>query len=858
MSSFRIYFEHPWLLLLIIPLVLFTLWPVWKLPKARRFTLNRKISLILHSVILVLLVTLLADMTVYRERDEINTILLVDLSASTEDSHEAIYAYIEEFAASAGDNNAIGVVTYAEDAIYVSELSENGVEVQNAVLQNEYVPVAGATNMEEALYFAEELLEDGENQRIIILSDGLQTDGDALAAAKVLEERGVLIDAVCIPTRAVGFEMQVNSLSHPEKLSVGETVTLTAVVQSNQNGAAQVQFTDNGEIISRRIETLKEGLNELTQEYTPRSYGVHEISVRVVPNQDDIPENNSVYSYLEVGGKGTLLLVDGTGREAESLNNLLSRDYSITVITPEEAAGYMNQLAAYHGVILMNVSNDDLPEGFDKALETYVKKYGGGLLTSGGGNTYAYGSMTDTTFEKMLPVSLEKEEDETTAMIIMVDTSSSMTGLNHRMAIAGTVQCIETLEETDYVGVLSFDKTVNVIYDLSSMEYEDDIITAVEQIELERGTYMTDAFQEAFEQLKDFEAENKYVMILSDGEPQDSGYIRVVKQMAANGIKVSAIAMGRDADRRTMQNIATTGGGNYYYASDVNELPDIMVDEVISTVDNYRQTGSFPIAVASYSTLLSSVDADALPNLSGYMITFPKKEAVQYLTVDSGKPLYVQWEYGSGKVGSFTADLRGNDSERLFKSRDGRQLIENLVSSVLRADGAVTALGIETTVANNTASVEISASLKGQEKLQVTALMPDGTEQIIETVLTTQGTYQGELDVSQTGVYTITVTHLDFTGKLLDFTQAHLASSYSIEYNAFSEGSGEELLAQVCGLTGGRMSYTAGGVLDGAGNGSDHSTSYRSSGIVFAGYCSEKVSTKEKMRISIYEKKVFS
>ena len=814
MSSFRIYFEHPWLLLLLLPLALITLWPVMKLPKLRRFTLNRKLSLILHTVILVLLVALLADMTVYRERDKINTIILADLSASAEDSYTAICAYIEEITASAEDKNRIGVVTYAKDALYVSELSKKGEEILEAVLLSEALPEAGATNLEEALYYAEGLLEDDENQRIIVLSDGLQTDGDALAAAEVLEERGVLVDAVCIPTRAVGFEMQVNSLTAPEKLSVGETAILTAVVQSNQNGAAQVEFSDNGEVFYRRIMKLEEGLNELTQEFTPRSFGVHEIAVRVVPNQDDISENNIRHSYLEVGGKGSLLLVDGTGRESESLDSLLSKDYSVTVISPEEATGYMNQLVAYNGVILMNVSNEDLPEGFDKALETYVEVYGGGLLTSGGGNTYAYGGMADTAFEDFLPVTLEQGEDETTAMILMVDTSSSMTGLNHRMAIAGTIQCIETLAETDYVGVLTFDESVNVIYELSSMEYEDEIITAVEQIELERGTYMTDAFQEAFEQLKDFDAPNKHVMILSDGEPQDSGYIRVVRQMAANGISVSAIAVGRDADRRTMQTIAETGGGNYYYASDVNELPDIMVEEVITTIDSYRQNGSFPITVASYSTLLDSLDAESLPKVSGYMMTFLKKKAEQYLTVDGGQPLYVQWKYGAGKVGCFTADLRGSDSEALFKSRDGRQLIKNMVNGVLRADGAVTALEVEMLTGNNTATVKVSAPIKGRETLQVTALSPDGSEQAVNTVLTTDGTYQGSLDISQPGVYTITVTHLDSGGKLLDYTQSHLASSYSVEYNAFVTENGEELLAQVCALTGGKMSYTASGILD--------------------------------------------
>ena len=809
MSNFRIYLVHPWLLLLFIPLVILTLWPVLKLPKARRFTLNRTLSLLLHSVILVLLLALLADLTVYRDRDEVNTIILADMSASTEDSREAILAYVEELAATAGEKNRIGVVAYATDALYAAELSEEGELIPVSFAECEELPEEGATNLEEAIYFAESLMDDRENQRILILSDGISTDGDALAAAKVMAERGVQVDAVCVPSRAVGFEMQVNSLSHPEKLNVGESAELKAVVQSNHGGTAEIRFSDNGRQISKRIVTLTEGLTEVTTEYTPSSLGVHELSARVVPVQDDIYQNNTYYSWLEVGGKGNLLLVDGTGRECAKLDNLLSEEYSVTVIAPEEAEGYMNQLAAYQGVILMNVSNADLPEGFDKAIETYVKKYGGGLLTSGGGNTYAYGSMTDTAFEDILPVTLEQGEEQTTAMMLVVDTSSSMRGLNHQMAIQGTMQCIDTLADTDFAGVLTFDRTVHVIYDLASMEHREEILEAVEQIELGRGTYMTDATQEAFNQLKDFDADNKHVIILSDGEPQDSGYIRVVKQMAANGISVSAIAVGHGADRRIMETIAKTGGGNYYNASSVNELPDIMVEEAIATIDSYRQTGNFPISVASYSTLLGGLDAESLPAVSGYVTTFLKKDAEQFLTVNGGEPLYVQWNYGSGKVGSFTADLRGSDSEELFSSEDGQQLIRNMISGVIRSDGSITALQVETRVANNTAEVEISASLSGRESLKVTALSPEGNEQIVETKLTSGGTYLGTMDISAPGAYTITVTHLDSAGKLCDYTQAHLASSYSNEYNGFSAENGEELLSQVCEATGGTMAYTA-------------------------------------------------
>lgn len=809
MSSFRIYLAHPWLLLLLIPLAILTFWPVMRLPKTRRFTINRTISLCLHLVILLLLPALLAGMTVYREKENVNTILLVDLSASTEESYAPICSFVEELSSTANGKQQVGVVTFAKNALYVSEVSGNKEQIQETFLESTEFPEASATNLEEALYFAESLLNDKENQRIIIISDGVQTDGDALAAAKVLAERGVCIDAVCLPASVAGYEMQVKSLSHPETIKAEETTELKAIVESNYSGAAEIRFYDNGRVINKRIVAIETGLTELTAEYTPSSYGVHEMSARIVPVNEENKKNNVAYSWLEVTGKGNLLIVDGTGRESKELKNLLSEEYSITRIEPEEAEAYVNRLMTFDGVILMNVSNSDLPEGFDVAVETYVEKYGGGVLTSGGGNTYAYGSMTETAFEEFLPVTLEEPEEQTTAMIIVVDTSSSMNGLRHEMAIQGTVQCIETLADTDYAGVLTFDRNVNIIYELSSMEQREDIVAAVEAIELGRGTYMTDAVKEAYDQLKEFEADNKHVIILSDGEPQDSGYIRVIKQMANNGITVSAIAVGQGADRRIMETIAQTGGGNFYNAATVKDLPDIMVEETMAATDSYRQTGNFPIAVASYSTLLAGVDTEELPNLYGYVTTFHKNGAEQYLTVNNGEPLYVQWDYGLGKVGSFTADLKGTDSEALFDSETGQQLIKNMVSGLLRTDSGVTAIQIEAAKKNSTAEVIVSAPIERREALKVSAVLPDGSEQKLEMTQHSDGKYYGTIEFSQAGVYTVTAAHLKEDGTLLDITGTYLAFSYSKEYDCFEEAMGEDLLLKVCGETGGTMAYTA-------------------------------------------------
>ena len=90
MTNFRINYSHPWLLLLIIPAILLTLWPYLRINKKYRRTRNRVISVTLHIIAMVLAVNLLAGITFSYEipNKENEVILLVDVSDSNGEEAE--------------------------------------------------------------------------------------------------------------------------------------------------------------------------------------------------------------------------------------------------------------------------------------------------------------------------------------------------------------------------------------------------------------------------------------------------------------------------------------------------------------------------------------------------------------------------------------------------------------------------------------------------------------------------------------------------------------------------------------------------------------------------------------------------
>ncbi|HBK02427.1 MAG TPA: hypothetical protein DDY77_05310, partial [Clostridiales bacterium] len=88
MQNFVIQFTNPWFLLLLIPAAFFTFFPYFRLAKRYRRTRNRITSLVLHSLVMIMAISLLAGTTfaysIPNKENEI--IILVDVSETMDNS----------------------------------------------------------------------------------------------------------------------------------------------------------------------------------------------------------------------------------------------------------------------------------------------------------------------------------------------------------------------------------------------------------------------------------------------------------------------------------------------------------------------------------------------------------------------------------------------------------------------------------------------------------------------------------------------------------------------------------------------------------------------------------------------------
>ena len=159
MTNFKILYNYPWLLLLVIPAVLLGLIPHFLTEKKYRRTRNRIVSLVAFLLASILAINLLAGVSFSYENPNENNelIVLVDVSDSGETERKQKDELVESIVSiSDGDFN-VGIVKFGYDQVYASELSAN----TDKVLSDYYAsaePDTTASDIASALEYAASLL----------------------------------------------------------------------------------------------------------------------------------------------------------------------------------------------------------------------------------------------------------------------------------------------------------------------------------------------------------------------------------------------------------------------------------------------------------------------------------------------------------------------------------------------------------------------------------------------------------------------------------------------------------------------------------------------------------------------------
>lgn len=804
--SVKISFTEPWFLLLIIPSIAIITIPFLLLQKERRKNIRRILPFIFHIVVAILLVLVISGMEIIKETDETAVVLLVDTSYSTISVKDEIADNAEEIFKIIDKSSPCAVVAFGGDAVYSVNMDGEGKRFELGEADET------ATDFESALEFAASLCPENRALRIILLTDGKQTRGDADSKAYYLASKGVRIDSMYYDTTSKGFnEFQIESVTCPEGAYKNAEAVITAEIKSNLAQSVVVRIFDNNVEIEQKEVFLEKGSNVFDFTVSTDNIGVHSYTLKVEGTNDTVSKNNSAECIMRVDGKSSVLIIAEEFSGVRPLADAISQDSDVDLVRSYNAPTSLAELCKYDQIILSNVNYYSFTGKFFRSLDSYVSVYGRSVIAVGGRETFMFGGMQDTELEKMLPVSFDFEETDSeasVALMLVLDCSSSMGGKNDYISIAkqGAIKCLESLNENDYAGVISFSTEAKLESPLiSAGETNKDTLTRViSGLKIASGTYYTDAIQLACDELRKSEADIKHIIFLSDGQPVDKGYDDIIIEASEEGITVSTIGLAYSSN--ILEYMAMYGKGRYYYVASADELPNVMLSEAEQARVDPMIDGEFLPVVRDTNEFTDLIDFEALPALGGYLGTTLKENASAHLISENGHPVYTTWNYGAGVVACFTSDLNGKWSKSWFDDEYGREVIASMIKSTVGDVHHTSSIILDTELDGNFAKVSVTTSGDDNRNKVKLTVNQGGKEETYELSLVYNGLYQATIPLNGAGSYDVSITEYDIVNIPIDTLDTHIIVPYSKEYDMFAE-SGTSFLSGLCSYSGGAV-YT--------------------------------------------------
>jgi uncharacterized membrane protein len=655
--------------LLALPLLLFVLgrsladlpWP------------QRVISVLFRLGFLGLLSLSLARLVRSEETHKVCTVLLVDVSDSVPDEALAdARRTLDAYGRAKGADDQLKLVTFAERPRLVEIYRDGNArlaipgELRHRALDGKML--TRGSDIRAALALSYGLFPPGYLKRVVLLSDGLETDGDLLAEANRAHGFGVTVYAVPYRRPPPG-EVAVRSLLVPDKVDVGQTFELVADVYASRATHAKARLYQ-GEALNglegvRDLE-LKPGRNELKFKSVVRVGGEVTYALRLDDiTEDTFPDNNAYSVTVDVPGRPTVLYIEGQPERASYLMSALNaQQFDVDLRAAAAFPASLRELERYDFVIVSDVPAEAFSVPAQELIERYVRDLGGGFLFAGGAAGYGLGGWAHSTIERLLPVRMDAEHRKElpgVAMVLAIDRSGSMTGLPMEMAKAACKATLSTLQGDDLLEVIAFDSTPVRYVKMQPARYRSRIQNDIQRIQPGGGTEIFSSLDMAYQDLSVVQARKKHVILLTDGQAPTQGIKDLVSAMLSESITVTTVGLGEGANQDLLRMIADTGGGRFHAVPDPNSLPKIFTRETELIAQEAAVEDWFPVVQSAPADFLKGIAINAAPLLHGYVATQLKPSPAQLiLQSERGDPILARWRAGLGWALAWTSDVKNN------------------------------------------------------------------------------------------------------------------------------------------------------------------------------------------------------
>jgi Mg-chelatase subunit ChlD len=740
-----------------------------------------------------ILFLVISNFPLIKEKVESTVIFLMDNSRSISmEDREAAVNWISMSLPDVEKDIAVGMVVFGKDAEVIKHPDSDRLDINSVNL-----PLSEESNLELGLKQAYALLPDKGDQRIIILTDGNETDGNILELIRSTRDSNIKISTVPLSGFTYKNEIIARSIIGESRVSPFEHISLTLEIESQEESEGNLFFYLDGKYYGEDSINIQPGRSLISYQVNLKKPGFHLFEAVIESRNDNVFENNQFQKMIFVEGTPPVLYVhNGSGPSDMLLEPLKDHGFNFEIIEASLFPNSMYELFSYDSVIL-----DNIPAYFFSIskMEMIREAVSGGLglFVIGGDNSLGAGGYYNTPLEKAIPVDVDITSSldlPGTAIVMVIDNSGSMQDAISQderkidLAKQAVYSALEVLEEGDTAGILSFDSAYNWIVKIEPELNMEKVGENLFPLSPGGGTVLFPALEEAYRVLNSTSASVKHILILSDGYTDSEDFEVLLGNIRNSGITVSTVSVGSGSNKQLMENIAAWGRGRSYYTDDIRSVPSIFVSESLKASKRlFVEETFFPIINQPHE-ILTGLSESLIPPLHGFMLSYPKNNSEILLRGLSDNPLLSVWQYGLGRSAVFTSNLSSSWARDWYLWDSSSVMFSQLLRWISRGDPDK---GLKLSLSHNRSTIYIDVEARSTDgdylnglDLYGKVILPNLLELDLDIVQEAAGRYTGKLPVSLDGNYFVTVAEKgeSSNSRMENINAAFISVPYPQEY----------------------------------------------------------------------------
>lgn len=687
MSVSHLAIEHLW------PLWLLALLPLmWWASARSRVSLSRAhlVSVtLLRTAALLFIVAALLRPAWTAPMKEVSVVYVLDVSRSVASGFVQSALQFAQKASQQAKPALERFVVFAKDARLVARaqdvstlaVSDRPADARGATLYQ------GVTDLERALDEAMAGLDPARVKRVVLFTDGNATAGDVWRVVPTLAAQQVRVFAYPAPPR-VGSDAWIERIEVPDGVRRDEPVSVTVRVVSQAAGPAQLRLAAGAQLLAARELRLEAGVNAIAVPVKLRRQGQVVLTAEVRAQGDALPDNDRLERSVWVGPRPRVLYVEREGKAAQYLRDALVREgIDVDVTDAERIVAAVRRVDTYDGVILSDLVPNTIDTQSMQNLQRFVQERGGGLIFAAGETTYGEAGYTGSALEKILPVEFKSQEKrKDLALVLCIDRSYSMKGKPIALAKAGARASLDLLEEQHFFGVIAFDSQPHEAVPLQLVRAKRRAEDLIDRIQASGQTNIYPALATAWRMLEKNTAKRKHVILLSDGDTAPADFERLLKRMEESKVTVSTVTLGKTGDPKLMARIAELGKGKSYVAEEIEQVPQLFVEDTKNVSRTALMEEPFRPVVKHKIEALRGLDFAKAPPLLGYAATKARDDAEVFLATEANAPILARWQYGLGRTVVFASDAKNRWAANWLQWDGYGKFWSQLVRDTIRRD----------------------------------------------------------------------------------------------------------------------------------------------------------------------------